>query len=584
METGKRGYLLAGKESFLEPYVSGKKEFSKLVSELKIKVSDNPSQVALLTDIETTISDWLANSTNPAIALRREIGDAKTMNDMADVISEKKGKQYFDRVRSLLTKFIAVENDLLQKRETTFSNASSSNNTESLDLVMHTYQVIEITRQIEASTLNMETGMRGYLLAGKAEFLEPYEQGKSDFRTLTSNLKLKVADNPSQVALLGEIESLVSEWQLAVVNPQISLRREIGDSKTMDDVSDMVAEARGKTYFDKFRSQIDAFIDREQTLMTARQQEAQQTVANVNFVVMLGMIVAVSVSIPLAIILSNSITSPFQNIFKGLRKFSTAELNQLSRAFTSIVQKMSNSAYRVSNVASNINNVSQNLSMISNRQASSVEQTSASTEEISGMLKVNVDSAEESRNLSRQMGEQMDELDVAMEKIAESNEKISALVKIIDEIGAKTEIIDEIMFQTKLLSFNASVEAVRAGEHGRGFAVVAQEVGNLAKRSGEAASDIASIVKQSVGEAKTIAEENTHRVESGYSIVSATRCQSKSVFEGANKVFEASNEQARGIQEISNAVESINKATQHAASMADQPQHRVMSSLVRLKS
>ncbi|RXJ74023.1 chemotaxis protein [Veronia nyctiphanis] len=538
----------------------------------------------MLTDIETTISDWLANSTNPAIALRREIGDAKTMNDMADVISEKKGKQYFDRVRSLLTKFIAVENDLLQKRETTFSNASSSNNTESLDLVMHTYQVIEITRQIEASTLNMETGMRGYLLAGKAEFLEPYEQGKSDFRTLTSNLKLKVADNPSQVALLGEIESLVSEWQLAVVNPQISLRREIGDSKTMDDVSDMVAEARGKTYFDKFRSQIDAFIDREQTLMTARQQEAQQTVANVNFVVMLGMIVAVSVSIPLAIILSNSITSPFQNIFKGLRKFSTAELNQLSRAFTSIVQKMSNSAYRVSNVASNINNVSQNLSMISNRQASSVEQTSASTEEISGMLKVNVDSAEESRNLSRQMGEQMDELDVAMEKIAESNEKISALVKIIDEIGAKTEIIDEIMFQTKLLSFNASVEAVRAGEHGRGFAVVAQEVGNLAKRSGEAASDIASIVKQSVGEAKTIAEENTHRVESGYSIVSATRCQSKSVFEGANKVFEASNEQARGIQEISNAVESINKATQHAASMADQPQHRVMSSLVRLKS
>ena len=67
---------------------------------------------------------------------------------------------------------------------------------------------------------------------------------------------------------------------------------------------------------------------------------------------------------------------------------------------------------------------------------------------------------------------------------------------IIQEIEDKTKAIDEIVFQTKLLSFNASVEAERAGEHGRGFSVVAQEVGNLAQLSGKSAAEINEILKR----------------------------------------------------------------------------------------
>ena len=55
----------------------------------------------------------------------------------------------------------------------------------------------------------------------------------------------------------------------------------------MDDVADIVGEARGKAYFDEFRSTISAFIDEEQNLMVERQQanEASSLAAEVMIVV-----------------------------------------------------------------------------------------------------------------------------------------------------------------------------------------------------------------------------------------------------------------------------------------------------------
>ncbi|MCJ8298579.1 MAG: CHASE3 domain-containing protein, partial [Pseudomonadales bacterium] len=87
METGMRGYLLAGKEGFLSPYTNGQKRFSELVTSLKKTVSDNPAQVTLLGDVQTTIEDWQSNVTESAIALRHAIGDAKSMHHMADLVA-----------------------------------------------------------------------------------------------------------------------------------------------------------------------------------------------------------------------------------------------------------------------------------------------------------------------------------------------------------------------------------------------------------------------------------------------------------------------------------------------------------------
>ena len=129
-------------------------------------------------------------------------------------------------------------------------------------LVEHTHEVLADAAGIVSSAVDMETGMRGYLLAGEEGFLDPYNNGQKSTYSGIAALQEIVNDNPAQVARLGEVEQTLREWQANVTEPTIGLRREIGDAETMNDMAALVGEARGKVYFDKFREQIATFIGR----------------------------------------------------------------------------------------------------------------------------------------------------------------------------------------------------------------------------------------------------------------------------------------------------------------------------------
>jgi len=90
--------------------------------------------------------------------------------------------------------------------------------------------------------------MRGFLLSGKEDFLDPYRSGEKSTYAELEELQNSVSDNPKQVNRLREAEKVLREWQSNVTEPAIALRKTVGDTKTMDDIAKLVGEARGKFF------------------------------------------------------------------------------------------------------------------------------------------------------------------------------------------------------------------------------------------------------------------------------------------------------------------------------------------------
>jgi len=255
---------------------------------------------------------------------------------------------------------------------------------------------------------------------------------------------------------------------------------------------------------------------------------------------------------------------------------------KLISLLTSISSELSTSSQETAITSNALSEASSTLSSTVEEQSAAITETTASLEEISGLLKTNLTSIENTHKMSISMKDEsmtaqkrMTDLEDAMRGILQSNEEIKKLVEIIGNIAQKTKVMDEIVFQTKLLSFNASVEAERAGEHGRGFAVVAQEVGNLATMSGNAAREIADILKTSLTNAEAITETNQAKVAEGNEIVKMTAAvlstitnSSITLTENAQQVLEASIEQEKGIEQINCAMLELDKSTNEITSLS----------------
>lgn len=74
--------------------------------------------------------------------------------------------------------------------------------------------------------------------------------------------------------------------------------------------------------------------------------------------------------------------------------------------------------------------------------------------------------------------------------------KLSIMSEKAVNINSVITTISKIADQTNLLSFNAAIEAEKAGEAGRGFSVVAREIGRLADQTALATLDVEQMVKE----------------------------------------------------------------------------------------
>jgi len=236
---------------------------------------------------------------------------------------------------------------------------------------------------------------------------------------------------------------------------------------------------------------------------------------------------------------------------------------RLVKALRGITRSVATDAEQVAGAASEISAASQSLAHGSSDQAASLEETSASTEEISATARRNRDNTQTAAGLVEQSGARFEETNRALDLMVQSIGEINASS---DKISRIIKVIEEIAFQTNILALNAAVEAARAGQAGTGFAVVADEVRNLAHRCTEAARDTAGLIEESIakaGEGKTRVDE----VAAAIRVITEDAVKVKTLVEEVNR---SSQEQATGIEQIGRAVSQMEQLTQGTAASAEE--------------
>ena len=254
------------------------------------------------------------------------------------------------------------------------------------------------------------------------------------------------------------------------------------------------------------------------------------------------------------------LTDSVNGVFKGKMAVLKDAINSSVTNTSIMVGKVGAIAGFVAEGAEGLARGNETISARIQQQAAALEETSSTMEEMTSTVRQNADNAEHANQMTKEAQGQltsglhtMEEALSAMQEMSAANQKIHDIISLIDGIA----------FQTNLLALNAAVEAARAGEHGRGFAVVAGEVRNLAGKSAEAASDIKTLIENSV----KISETSGRFVKQTGDVMSSMSTTMTTVSDMVSEISVASSEQAKGINQINQTINAMDEMTQQNANV-----------------
>jgi PAS domain S-box-containing protein len=121
-ETGQRGFLLTGNESYLEPFRQAVGQVEQLLAQLKTLTVDNTNQQMRIQQLEPVVDKKLAEL-QLTIELRRQKGSAAAN----EVVNGGEGKMWMDQIRVILADMQGEEDRIRAIRSLEMTNALKRN-------------------------------------------------------------------------------------------------------------------------------------------------------------------------------------------------------------------------------------------------------------------------------------------------------------------------------------------------------------------------------------------------------------------------------------------------------------------------
>ncbi len=409
-----------------------------------------------------------------------------------------------------------------------------------LERLQHSQEVSEVFSGLLLTLVNMETGIRGFLLSGDDQYMEPFQQSEAKFDQQVRQAGKLIGDDKVSHQNLDKLKTFKLKWIETISSEMIAKKKLLRGMISSQDFLDVFRAGRGKEYSDGIREVVVGVLNQERSLTERLASDNASATKTLEMSLIIGL--------PLSILSGFSLIMIF--------------VSKLNSQLSGVTADLDRGALETAEVARRVTIASQSLSAGANQQAASVEETSASLEEISAMIRATADNVErakvtasEARTAAESGSRIMTDMTEAMQTINLSSAEVGKIVKNIDEIA----------FQTNILALNAAVEAARAGEAGAGFAVVADEVRSLAQRSAAAARETAVKIEAALNSSRK-GTECANKVEDSLAKISV---QITSTDLLVAEIAKAAREQALGIEQINIAIAQLDQVAQSNSSNAD---------------
>ena len=147
----------------------------------------------------------------------------------------------------------------------------------------HTQAVLLKLDEALTSTIDVETGARGFVIAGTDNFLQPYAIGRQNALKSIEDLKGLTKDNPAQAENMNQLVRLVNE-KIAKSDAFIETRRRDGLLNAVNEVS----RGEGEVLMNQVRQTVRKMRDEEHRLLKFREENLEATLSSNFWMIFVG--------------------------------------------------------------------------------------------------------------------------------------------------------------------------------------------------------------------------------------------------------------------------------------------------------
>jgi methyl-accepting chemotaxis protein len=581
-ETGQRGYIITGLDSYLEPFTRGIASIEEDRKALQKLTADNPNQQRRLADLDPLVRAKIAELTQ-TIDLRR----TKDFEGAKAIVLNDTGRKVMDDIRVAIKGIDDEESALLMKRETESSQSAITAywalGLMTLGGTLFTLIIALFLTRSLTSPLGKTVQMIRRI--GNGELDSRLKMGRKDEIGILADTMDQLAETIN--SLISDMNDMSRQQEAGDLDVKIAADKYCGAFKVMaNGVNDMVfghiaIKKKAMACVSEFgRGNFEAPLEQFPGKKAFINETIEQVRRNLKALISdTEMLTKAAVEGKLDVRadvekhqgdfrkivhgINDTLNKVVENL-RGANKELQGGIDILASSSTEILATVSQVAASASETATAVSETSttaeevKQTAHLSNQKAKAVQESAQKAASIS----------EAGRKSVAETIEGMNRIHEQMESIAESVVRLSEQGQTIGEIIAT---VNDLAEQSNLLAVNAAIEATRAGESGKAFAVVAQEVKTLAEQSRQATTQVRTIlmeVQKATSAAVMATEQGSKAVAAGVlqatvagESIGALAGSVSEAAQAAMQIAASSQQQLVGMDQIALAISNIQQAT-----------------------